>query len=643
MCGITGMLALHGQRPDDAILARMVEVIHHRGPDDSGFTIDGPCGLGNTRLAVIDLTEAGHQPMCVHHPAVGGDGPAAEVWIAYNGEMYNFGEIRTTLEAMGHQFFSQSDTETLLRAYIQYGSPNFLKPFRGMFAFAIWDVLRQRLLLARDRLGEKPLYYTLTNDWFVFGSEIKTLLQHPDITARLHEAVIPHYLAYGYAPAPHTLFEAIHQLAPGHMMIVDASGPGVPSLSIEPYWEPPFPGIGSEATSETILAEELLKQLRTAVRMRMISDVPLGSFLSGGLDSAAVVALMAQESSLPVKTFAIGFAKEDSFDETSYARQIADQFHTDHHEFIVEPDVVNLVDELVWHHDQPFGDSSAIPTYLVSKLARDHVTVALTGDGGDELFAGYDRFRAARLSQALTNVPPLAIRAASLALEQLPETTGYRDTVRRANRFVKGASLPLAERYLSWVRYVPGGWVRNLLGESSETSVVEHYASLLAKSNAGHNSNDIVAQLLQLNLTTYLPEDLLVKVDRASMAVSLEARAPFLDHVLLQFVARIPTSLKLKGSSSKYIFKKAMRGILPDEIIDRKKHGFGVPVGAWMRGDLAMFMKETLSGPKAESRGIFDPDAIREMLATHETGKADLGQALWTLLTFELWMQRYFD
>ncbi len=642
MCGITGMLALHGQRPDEAILARMVDVIHHRGPDDSGTIIDGPCGLGNTRLAVIDLTEAGHQPMHVRHPGVS-DTSLSDAWIAYNGEMYNFGEVRTTLEAIGQTFFSHSDTETLLRAYCQYGSPNFLKPFRGMFAFAIWDVSRKRLLLARDRLGEKPLYYTLTNDWFVFGSEIKTLLQHPAVTPRLHEAVIAHYLAYGYAPAPNTLFEGIHQLAPGNLMSIDVSGSGAPSLSIEPYWEPPYPGVESEIPDETTLAEELLKQLRTAVRMRMISDVPLGSFLSGGLDSAAVVALMAQESPRAVKTFAIGFANESSFDETFYARQIADQFHTDHHEFIVEPDVINLVDELVWHHDQPFGDSSAIPTYLVSKLARDHVTVALTGDGGDELFAGYDRFRAARLSQALENVPPLAIRAASLALEQLPESTSYRDTIRRANRFVKGAALPLAERYLSWVRYTPSGWMRKLMADTNEDSVVEHYTSLFAKSASQTNQKDIVAHLLQLNLTTYLPEDLLVKVDRTSMAVSLEARAPFLDHVLLQFVAGIPTSLKLKGSTSKYIFKKAMRGILPDEIIDRKKHGFGVPVGAWMRNGLADFVTATLSGPRAEARGIFHADAVKEMIAIHKSGGADLGQALWTLLTFELWMQRYFD
>lgn len=641
MCGIAGVLSLNGHSPDERVLAQMVDVIRHRGPDDNGYAINGPCGLGNTRLAVIDLSEAGHQPMrVIHSPTKELDLPPYEAWIAYNGEVYNFAEVRAYLEATRHQFFSHSDTETILRAYIQYGAPNFIKAFRGMFALAIWDVRRQRLVLARDRVGEKPLYYYMDSEWLVWGSEIKSLLKHPAVPTRLNEGLIPHYLAYGYAPAPETMFEGIRQLAPGHMMTVDLAS-GTPQLSIEPFWEVPYPTSDSDGRSEDEIAAELLEQLRSAVVMRMISDVPLGAFLSGGLDSAAIVALMAQESRRAIKTFAIGFENEPSYDETRYARQVATRFVTDHHEFIVKPDVIELADELVWHHDQPFGDSSAIPTYLVSKLAREHVTVALTGDGGDELFAGYDRFKAAQLAETFDLIPDAAYKALESALDLLPESTTYGGIVRRANRFVQAATLPLSERYLSWIRYVSAEWVKALSGEAGEARVQNHYRECFGHLDEG--GDDVVARLLDVNLRTYLPEDLLVKTDRASMAVALEARAPFLDHVLVQFAANIPTSMKLKRGTSKHILKKALRGVLPNSIIDRKKHGFGVPMGAWFRGDLAYYAHQTLLGEKAQRRGIFSIDAVKQMLAVHASGQADLGQSLWTLLTFELWMQRYFD
>lgn len=643
MCGIAGMLALRGQQPDEAVLAQMVDILRHRGPDDSGYTINGPCGLGNTRLAVIDLTPAAHQPMCVVHKSTQRlDLSPTEAWIAYNGEVYNFREIRAALEATRHSFFSESDTETLVRAYIQFGAPNFIKAFRGMFALALWDVTRERLLLVRDRLGEKPLYYALNDDWLVFGSEIKAILQHPSVSKSLNEAVIPHYLAYGYAPSPHTMFEGIQQLPPGHMLIVDLQTPNKkPRISNQPYWEPLYPAIGPDPRTEDDIAADLLAHLRWAVRMRMISDVPLGAFLSGGLDSAAVVALMAQESSQAIKTFTIGFANEKSYDETRHARTVAARFVTDHHEFIVKPDVVDLVDELVWHHDQPFGDSSAIPTYLVSKLARQHVTVALTGDGGDELFAGYDRFRAAVLASTLI-LPDAAVRAIGGMLDNLPESTGYANIVRRASRFVNAANLPMPERYLSWVRYVSGEWVEALVGAGGEEAVREHYRTYFGETDEDEE-DAIIARLLDVNLRTYLPDDLLVKADRSSMAASLEARAPFLDHVLVQFAATIPSSLKLRRNTSKYILKKALRGVLPDVVIDRKKHGFGVPVGAWLRGQLAGYAQSVLLSEEASARGIFNMDAVRQMLEEHTSGHSDLGQALWTLLTFELWVRRYFD
>lgn len=642
MCGIAGVLSLKGQTPDEGVLGSMVEVIHHRGPDDSGIMVSGPCGLGNTRLAVIDLSLAGHQPMHVVHRAAQHLAlPPSDAWIAYNGEVYNFAEVRSALEAVRHEFTSHSDTEVLLRAYLQYGAPNFIQAFRGMFAFAIWDVSRRRLVLGRDRLGEKPLYYYLDQDWLVFGSEIKSLLKHPAVPVRLNAGLVPHYLAYGYAPAPGTLYEEIKQLPPGHMMTVDLCNGEAPRICIEPYWQPPFPSTVGDSRTEDEIAAELLRQLRHSVQMRMIADVPLGAFLSGGLDSAAVVALMVQESHQAIKTFAIGFANEPSFDETRYAKQVAARFVTEHQEFIVEPDVIRLVDELVWHHDQPFGDSSAIPTYLVSKLARDYVTVALTGDGGDELFAGYDRFRAAQLAQTLDRLPGGAPKAIREALSRLPESTDYGGLVRRANRFIRTAGMPLSERYLSWVRYVSADWVRALAGDEGEQRVQGDYAAHFGKLPSGGDA--MLAQLLHVNLTTYLPEDLLVKADRCSMAASLELRPPFLDHVLVQFAAGIPPHLKLRHGTSKYILKKAMRGILPDSIIDRKKHGFGVPVGAWLRGDLKDYAHTILLDERTLQRGIFKEDAVQRMFHTHQSGKSDLGQALWALLTFELWMRRTFD
>lgn len=647
MCGICGILSLRGETPDQQVLEQMVATLRHRGPDDSGRVISGPCGLGNTRLAIIDLTEAGHQPMRVVHtvtnvPSRTGElFPPSEAWITYNGEAYNFGEIKAVLSAMRHRFFSQTDTETLLRAYIQFDVPNFIKAFRGMFAMAIWDVSRQRLLLVRDRLGQKPLYYALADGWFVFGSEIKTLLAHPSIPRRLNEEAVPYYLAYGYPPEAETLFEGIFSLPPGYMLQLDLQAQHIEPV-LFPYWHPPYPTSNPDPRTEENIAADLLAHLRWSVRMQMIADVPVGAFLSGGLDSAAVVALMAQETSHQIKTFSIGFKDIPSFDETRFARMVQAHFVTEHHEFMVEPNVIEMLDDLVWYYDQPFGDSSAIPTYLVSRLARDYVTVVLTGDGGDELFAGYERFRAARLATTYSLVPEAAHRAIGGVLERLPESTGYSDVVRNTSRFVRAARLPLAEQYLSWVRYTSADWIMALMGHSHEEKIREHYGSLFMAPPQEEQKLDVVSQLLDVNIRTYLSGDLLVKVDRMSMASSLEARSPFLDHQLLQFAANIPSSLKLKRGSSKYILKRALRGILPDRIIERRKHGFGVPVGTWFREQLAGYARDVLLNKQSMHRNIFSHPAVEAMLQVHQSGKADLGNALWSLLTFELWMRRYF-
>jgi len=636
VCGICGILALKGQRPDPDILQEMTATLRHRGPDDMGCEIIGPCGLGNTRLAVIDLSPSAHQPMHItYRPSTLWEGsPSFEAWIAYNGEAYNYREVRSALSAHRHNFFSTSDTETILRAYIQYGRESFLKPFRGMFALAIWDVARKELILARDRLGKKPLYYYQGPEWFIFGSEIKALLAHPAVPRRLNAAMVPHYLTYGYAPTPFTLFEGICSLPPACMLTLK---PGEAPV-IQPYWQMPFPASGDDPREESDIAAELLAHLRWAVRLRLISDVPLGAFLSGGIDSAAIVALMAQESDRAVKTFTIGFEGEPSFNELPHARRVAAQFVTEHHEFIVKPDALALVEELVWHHDQPFGDSSAIPTYLVSKLTRKHVTVALTGDGGDELFAGYDRFRAAQMAAYYARIPKSAHQAINTALGSLPQSTAYGSLVRNVNRFVRAARLPLPERYLDWVRVVPEEWTRALVGGDGEETVLQHYTCYFEKPD-----EEIVTQLLDVNMRTYLLDDLLVKADRASMAASLESRSPFLDHRLVEFAAQIPTALKLQRNTSKYILKRALQDILPPSVLNRRKHGFGVPVGRWFREDMADFVQGMLLGPRALGRGLFDVEAVRGIIESHVSGRRDLGHSLWTLLTFEMWMQRYFD
>lgn len=629
MCGICGVLALKGQKPEQAVVERMTDTLKHRGPDDSGVLVDGPCGLGNRRLAIIDLSQSGHMPMSL---------PEAPLHISYNGEAYNFGQTRSELQQRGHQFFSGTDTETILRAYAEFGPEHFIDQFNGMFALAIWDRTAQRLVLVRDRLGQKPLYYAQTSDWLVFGSEIKAILAHPDVPKHLNQQAIPYYLAYGYPPTPDTLFEGIQALPPGHMLCAEFTEDQA-NIELKAYWQPPFPDTGDDMPPQAEVLQELRRLLRQSVEERMLADVPLGAFLSGGLDSATVVALMAQASNKPVKTFAIGFDGADSFDETRYAQEVAGLFQTEHTTFRVKPDVIDLVDTLVHHHDQPFGDSSAIPTYIVSKLAREHVTVALTGDGGDELFAGYDRFYAAKLLQRYKKTPSALRTLIATSVELLPSGgASYGGLGKRASRFTKTSNMPLPQAYLNWVRYTSPEWVTRLVGQRHEEAILQHYMS---QSGTGDTRN-VLPYLLDLNMRTYLPEDLLVKVDRCSMAVSLEARSPFLDHTLVDFVAGLHPDLKLKGSTKKYILKEAMRDTLPDAIIDRKKHGFGVPVGQWFRTDLQAYVQQTLHASDARIHDLLEPQAVEAMLSEHNSGQSDLGQPLWTLLTLELWLKNTF-
>jgi asparagine synthase (glutamine-hydrolysing) len=620
MCGLCGVVHLDGSTVDASIVTRMTTLLTHRGPDQ-GAVIDGGCAvLGNRRLAILDLSPAGALPM------QSADGALT---LAYNGEIYNYPELKRTLEAAGERFRSNSDAEAILALYRRHGVA-MLAPMRGMFAMALWDAEQRRLLLARDRLGEKPLYYYRDAQKLVFASEIKALLAHPDVPriSALDAGTLALYLAYGYLPAPLTAFQDIRALLPGHYLWVQDG-----EIAEAAYWAPPPNAPADPGARLGDHRDAIHAALEDAVRQALISDVPLGAFLSGGLDSSLIVALMRRHSNSTVKTFSIGFAGDDSFDETIYARQVAEHLGTEHTAFTVQPQTLDLLPKLVWHHDQPFGDSSAIPTYLVSSLAREHVTVALTGDGGDELFAGYDRFKAAALVERFRHVPKSLLQAADSLLTHVPEGTNYANRVQRARRFVRGAAQPQVLAYFDWVRLFSTDLSHDLLGKNGDPAG-QHFMAV----GAGGGVNG----LLDRNLRTYLPDDLLIKTDRSSMAASLETRAPFLDHVLMECAARIPLNLKLKGMTSKYILKEIARSYLPDSIIDRPKHGFGVPLGAWLRRDMGI-VRETLLSPQARARGLLDLRAVEQMIEAHVDGSRDHAQRLWALLTLEWWHRLFID
>jgi asparagine synthase (glutamine-hydrolysing) len=616
-------------------MAAMSAAIEHRGPDDWGKAEFNDAAIAMTRLSIIDLG-GGHQPI---------SNDREDCAIVFNGEIYNFRELRKELESKGYHFKTRSDTEVVLRAYEEWDD-DCLNRLRGMFALAIYDSRPakngsaetrkgfSRLLLARDRVGKKPLYYYRSQDRIIFGSEIKAILADASVKAQVRRRSLPLYLSYGYVPAPHTFFENIFELPPAHKLVVEN---GV--VTVERFWQAPPQNAADPVLSEKQYVERLCELFEEAVRVRLVSDVPLGAFLSGGVDSAAVVAFMTRIMKQPVRTFAIGFTDEPSFNELAHARLVANHYQSEHHEFTVSPDAIDLLPKLVWHYDQPFADSSAIPSFLVARMTREHVKVALTGDGSDELFAGYERFAAARLAETYRRTPHLLQKGMRQMLDLMPEATTYRGFVRRARRFVDSAALPLAERYLHWVGIFPPLLIRNLLTDNIETDPVAHFGSHFSPALGG----DLIAQLLAVNMTTYLPGDLLVKTDRMTMANSLEARCPFLDQEFLEFSCAIPTKLKLKGMTTKYILKRALQGIVPQQIIDRKKHGFGVPVGRWFRTSLNGYLHETLLSDVALARGYFDETILRRLIAEHESGKRDHGHKLWALLTFEIWHRIFIE
>jgi asparagine synthase (glutamine-hydrolysing) len=624
MCGIAGAL---GSAADDRLIVPLIEAQRHRGPDAWGVWADQTCALGHRRLSIIDLSEAGRQPMT---------NDDSSVWITFNGEIYNFQALRAELERAGHRFRTRTDTEVIIGAYEQWGA-ECVKRLRGMFAFGLWDRRLKRLLLARDRVGKKPLFYTQPAGRFLFASELQGLLADPDVPRQVNLTAIDEYLSWGYVPAPLTGFRNIFKLPPAHWMTVQVTDAGLVTRT-ERYWQLDYEPKLKLSEAEAI--EALREKLTEAVRLRMISDVPLGAFLSGGIDSSVVVGLMAKLSDRPVKTFSIGFA-ETAYDETAHARRIAKLWKTEHHEFIVEPNALEILPTLVRHYGEPYADSSAVPTFYVSRLTREHVTVALNGDGGDESFAGYERYLGNRVAERVRGIPGSALAAGMLS-SLLPDSINPKNRLRNVKRFLAVAMQPMAERYGRWVGYFSEADKQQLYrGELRDTLAQARPVEWLEELFAGTAGLEAVDATMAVDVQSYLPFDLLVKVDITSMANSLEARSPFLDHEVMELAARLPVEMKLRGKTAKYLIKRAFADLLPPENVNRRKMGFGVPVGQWFRRELRELLCDSLLASDSRTREYFAPGEVERLVTTHISGQADHAFPLWSLLMLELWLREF--
>jgi asparagine synthase (glutamine-hydrolysing) len=621
MCGIAGIVSKEAGGVDQASVHRMCQTIIHRGPDDEGIFVKDGAGLGMRRLSVIDLA-GGHQPVFNEDRTI---------WIVFNGEIYNFQELRVELEARGHRFTTHCDTEAIVHLYEDMGA-KCVDKLRGMFAFAIYDSRTRKLLLARDRLGKKPLHYALHNGRLLFGSEIKCILAvAPELAVPDRDALLQ-YFYFGYVPDPVTAFTAIKKLPPGHVM--EFSGG---EIRVQKYWDLPQFGTYSPKSEEECL-EELEERLEEAVRIRLIADVPLGAMLSGGTDSSAVVAMMARASSGPVKTFSIGFKHAD-FNEAAYARMVAEKFGTEHHELILDPDIAETVETLTRSMEEPFGDSSMLPTYYVSCLARKHVTVALSGDGGDEAFAGYERY---------------GIHLHRRNNDWIPGWAGkiYREQIHGlVPKKVPGRSLayslalPWDERYLEGVSLQPFQRQIGLLAADFVKSQNGHHPLQLFRDYLRNApADDPLSRVLYLDFKTYLPGDILTKVDRMSMLTSLEARVPILDHKFLEWVTALAPEWKMRNGVQKYIFRKlAERVGVPREVLYRPKQGFALPLGHWMRNELKELILNILLEPRTLQRGYLNPKGLRQMLDEHFQQRRDHSARIWRVLMFELWHRNFLD
>jgi asparagine synthase (glutamine-hydrolysing) len=626
MCGIYGIAELReGRRPAEDLLNRMGQIMIHRGPNDYGhYGADG-IAMGMRRLSIIDL-EGGHQPI---------PNEDRSIWAVCNGEIYNFKELRKELEALGHVFRCDSDTEVIVHLYEQHGLDLF-KRLRGMFAIALWDSTCSRLILARDRLGKKPLYVCREPHRVLFASEIKSLLEVCQIPRAMNTQALQEYLALGYVPAPWTLFEGIEKLLPGHYMVIEKGK----VREQHQYWNLLSGPI--EMRSEDEWVESVREKLVESIRVRMVSDVPLGAFLSGGVDSSAIVAAMAGMTSRPVKTYSIGFEGADRFyNELPYARIVADKFATDHHEIIARPDIGQLLPKLIWHLDEPIADSAFVTTYLVARLASETVTVILSGVGGDEIFGGYRRYLGNHVARYYNRLPGV-VRKQWLPrlLSALPQDrhSSMKNYVRYADAFVKSAGADPAQRYMSYVTLFSPQLQERLLraGNGSGSAIMQQHLE-------GHPEFPGLNQLIYADIKTSLPDDLLALTDKMTMAASIECRAPFIDHELVELAASMPDSLKIRGFTMKYLLKKAVKPWLPAEILNRKKRGFGAPMGSWIRKDLGPLVTSLLSREQVAKRGLFNPSFVQEMVARHNAQQADYTDHLLALINLELWCRIFLD
>jgi asparagine synthase (glutamine-hydrolysing) len=623
MCGIVGYINRE-RMADESIVRRMADAIRHRGPDDEGFHVHEQIALGMRRLAIIDLP-TGHQPISNE------DGT---VWVVFNGEIYNFQALRTELIAAGHRFTTQADTEVLVHLYEELGD-ELVTRLNGMFSFAIWDDRRRRLLIARDRMGEKPLYFTqLADGTFVFGSELKAVVEHPGVARRINLRALRKYLQYEYVPSPHSMIEGVWKLPPAHRLILEDG-----RWRTERYWELGYPAERVKMDEQEATAE-LLARLREAVRLRLVADVPLGVLLSGGIDSSSVAALACEAAQGRVRTFSIAFA-EKSFDESAYARLVAGHLGTEHYEHrFTEAEMLGIVPEIPRLLDEPLGDGSLIPTFMLSRFTREHVTVALGGDGGDELLAGYPTYFAHRYAELYRRIPAgLRHHLIEPLVRRLPVSTNNLSFDFKVKRFVQGAALPAGLRHAVWMGSFDPVAQRLLLQPEIIASWPDElvYDEIAPFNQVADDGTDPVERMMRLDATQYLPEDVLFKVDRASMAASLETRAPFLDHTLIEFITRLPLELKLHGRTGKYLLKRAMRERLPAPILQRPKKGFGMPVARWIKGELRPLVRDMLAPERLRRGGIFNPDHVAQLLTEHETGRADHRKLIWTLLMFEMW------
>ncbi|QBI04192.1 XrtA/PEP-CTERM system amidotransferase [Pseudoduganella albidiflava] len=627
MCGIVGILDTRGRRDiDEALLRRMNDTQFHRGPDEGDIYREPGVGFGHRRLSVIDLS-LGQQPL---------GNEDGSVMVCYNGEIYNYRELTAELKALGHVFKTNSDTEVIVHAWEEWGEA-CVERFRGMFAFGLWDRNQQLMFLARDHMGVKPMFYTMLPDGlFAFSSELKALRSLPGLPREIDPRAVEDYFAYGYVPEPKTIYKGAFKLSPGYRLVQKV---GAPLATPQRWWDVPFKL--HHAMTESDAQGELVERLRDAVRSQLVAEVPLGAFLSGGVDSSAVVAMMAGLNNAPVNTCSIGF-RDRAFDESAYAAQVAQQYRTDHHVQTVDTDDFGLLDTLSDLYDEPYADSSAIPTYRVCQLARQRVTVALSGDGGDENLAGYRRYRYTMAEEQVRGRIPSALRRPLFGtLGRYYPKADWAPRVFRAKSTFESLSRDLVEGYFHGVSIMTDAMRSQLFSDTFRAGLQGYRAIDVMRGHANNSPTDDPLSLIQyLDMKTYLPGDILTKVDRASMAHALEVRVPLLDHQLVEWISGLPPEMKLKGSEGKYIFKKSMEKYLPHDILYRRKQGFAVPLAAWFRGPLRERVRTSLLGPNLAATGMFNAAFLAEMVEHHQSGRRDYSAPIWTLLMFEAFLKK---